>query len=547
MKANKNLIILNIAIALSFCFIFKIFLPVNYNNLGGEHSWLSGSTIKFVNQWLEEGAFTHRFTCYESFDSIEFHSLEERTPYVSYPTGNIFIIYLFVKAFGYNRINISFLKHYQMVWYLLTAMLFGTFMYIWIKKFLKGTPIVQFAVALLSSVIWILLPPNVYYLANIYYNDQAIIFWSVALLLLEYISESTCSSHAKRAYNILKCVVIYIGVLIDYYFWILIFIVFLSKIIQLFLQKTSLSKIVKESLLYVLPVFCGVVTFVYQLTYTKDWFSLLIDRFLSRTGSMENVYLQILQNIRNAYFSGSDKRMILYLSVFLLCILFNCIYAIKKKIIRNLFSDITYRIVFIGFLAPFVQILFLKNHSAIHDFSTLKLGWVMVISGIIIVKTIQIVLCSVIKSSKPIYVIVTYLFGFVFIVWTAGIPVMSKGYGYSKEKACDYVLEEEIYKFADYNDVFFSLSMEIPINPPQHLAVSEKQVYQISSLSEMLTYFPDLDSQADLYLVIMNHDVTLGEEIWVTLDEMLLTEPNIYQDDTYTIIPLDRSSPYLAE
>jgi len=61
-----------IMIFISFVVIFVCIYPVDFDNMGGMHSWLSAATIKYVNQWLEEGALHNHFTCYESFPSVEF-------------------------------------------------------------------------------------------------------------------------------------------------------------------------------------------------------------------------------------------------------------------------------------------------------------------------------------------------------------------------------------------------------------------------------------------------------------------------------------------
>ena len=82
-----TIIVTLVGVSVLFCFV----IPRYTNNMGGTHSWLSGSTIKFVNYWLDEGAINLNFTNYESPASIEFNELEDRTPYLSYPSGKHFL------------------------------------------------------------------------------------------------------------------------------------------------------------------------------------------------------------------------------------------------------------------------------------------------------------------------------------------------------------------------------------------------------------------------------------------------------------------------
>jgi hypothetical protein len=90
----KELAIISIML-ISVCFGYFCF----YNNVftGHEaqdtHIWLSASTVKFVNNWLQEWPLKLHFIMYEYPDSIEFNSLAERGAYISYPPGAMVPIY----------------------------------------------------------------------------------------------------------------------------------------------------------------------------------------------------------------------------------------------------------------------------------------------------------------------------------------------------------------------------------------------------------------------------------------------------------------------
>lgn len=116
-----------------YLFIYFFCIDVDYHNRGGYLMSVSASTIKFVNQWLAEGAFKSHFTCYECFDSIEFRSLGERIPYISYPTGSTFIVWFLAKLAGREHIGISFLKHIQGVFFLIETLVIGLFTYLFLS------------------------------------------------------------------------------------------------------------------------------------------------------------------------------------------------------------------------------------------------------------------------------------------------------------------------------------------------------------------------------------------------------------------------------
>ena len=115
------------ALTLVFAAGFKTLFPIRYGSLTGIHSWLSASTLKYVNNWLEEGPGKLHFVNYESPDSIEFSTLEERWPYLSYPTGETFFVYSFAKLGGKTEIDLPFLKRFQLVCFWISLLLFALF------------------------------------------------------------------------------------------------------------------------------------------------------------------------------------------------------------------------------------------------------------------------------------------------------------------------------------------------------------------------------------------------------------------------------------
>lgn len=50
------------ALLLLVCFLiaFYVIWPVRFDNYGGKHMWLAGSTVKFINVWLQDGLLRDR-------------------------------------------------------------------------------------------------------------------------------------------------------------------------------------------------------------------------------------------------------------------------------------------------------------------------------------------------------------------------------------------------------------------------------------------------------------------------------------------------------
>lgn len=584
MKANskkvnpinlKSLAIVLAMVLLTFLFVFQFVYKPNYENLGGEHSWLSGSTLKFVNDWLEEGATKHRFTCYESFDSIEFNELSERTPYVSYPTGSTFTVYAAAKLTGQTYIDVSFLKHFQMVCYALETLLFATFCYLFLDGTKKLKEIPKTVFSALLAMTWMLLPVNVYYLANVYFADQCVILWVMMFLLLEYISHMDLSPKALLVVNILKVPVIFIGVLTDYYFWILVFIAFCMHFIRNMLLKKKFLLNVKEALWYVCPVLVAVGTFIWQLTYTENWLEELLGKFFFRTGGLEegNVFVRILINFYGA-FADANKIRLVFLMLFMgAFVALMGVKIFKGKLFKEIFTNRTYYIVALGVAAPALQILVLKNHSAIHEFSMLKVGWIIVMSIPVVAliaaelkvgkKGITLSTCTKdlvakdasdcidddvecadsrevvgLAGKKVERNVLAMVVSFVAMLAITGVPTSADYYIDYRYAEVDYPLERVLYETMDYEHVCFSFTREIAINPPQHLAVSGKQVHLIESIGELDTLFPDLSEDAVKVLVIDDTNPDKSQEI-ISLEKSLLENNScIYESGGYYLVEL---------
>ena len=110
-------------------------MPHDFDNLGGKHAWVSGSTIKYVNMWLREGAGNLHFTNMEMFPSAELPTFDDRGPYVSYPTGVTFMVWTAAKICGKTHIDVSFLKHFQLLMYGIESLMLSVLVYIFCRFF----------------------------------------------------------------------------------------------------------------------------------------------------------------------------------------------------------------------------------------------------------------------------------------------------------------------------------------------------------------------------------------------------------------------------
>lgn len=560
MHKSSNIFLLLLLLAITFIGTFSTIFRVHYDELQGTHSWLSGSTIKFVNNWLEETPQKLHFVNYESPDSIEFNETTERGPYISYPSGCTLFVYLVAKVFGKSAIDIGFLKHFQMMCFLLEILLFGLFVY----RFLGRTGIEsekeKVFVSFTTATFWSWLPTNVWYLANVYFADQCIILFVMAFLLLEYECYFCKKKSLSVSLNFIKSLLILCGVLTDYYFWILAFVAFIIQIVLTVKSKKSIGQIIINSLWYAIPVILALCFYAYQLFSVPNWKSILFAKFEQRAGLVKsdtgagayNTPKFIIKSlISNFIYAFGLKENLKVLPLLLLVLYLFAKKADKSEKNSNFIcTEIIFSknglIIILGIISPIIQILLLKNHSAIHEFSQIKLGWIFamlpIVVSLISMKSNnferKITYLGKIKIS---YFLNVFIISFLCIVFFTAVPFSSWSFRKSRmAEYHDYHLAEILKNNTSFEHVCFSFSYEIPNNPPQELAISRKRVYKINSKEELESYFPNLNENAKKIFVIDKTALSnlTNEQIEVQLDLQNFNKI-IYEDDRFCLLEFD--------
>lgn len=539
-KSKTYLIVTMILTAILFYGIIQFVYPVKYDKLDGMDIWLSGSTIKFVNMWLDEGAMTHRFTLYESFDSIEFNSLMERTPYVSYPTGSTLLVYLAAKVCGYSHIDISFLKHFQVILFAIEAILLAVFIYVWLSQIGYKSEKGKTLISVISSISWVLLPESIYFLSNVFWADQCVILWVMAFLLVEYIGG--IKKNTSLAMNCLKAIIIYTGMLIDYYFWILVFVAFIVQFLRGILCKEKLWNNIKKALWYICPVAIALVTFIWQLSYTDGWFQLLLDKFLIRTGISDPVSIEEVFDLMSKAFTGkSVVRLYILFAMEACIILLGSIILIKEKRLKDcIINNNNISIMLVGIVSPIMQIMILFNHAR-HEFAMIKLGWIYIISILLLTVILQ-KLFRVDKNAlykKLSVLLLMYLLSYNILGVVTHNLINAKSFLEEASFEISYDLEEILADIADYHEVYFSFTYSIPVNPPYLLAVSEKEVHQIGSLQDIDRMFPHLSKEADKVFVIDKLLDSKDDNVRRMEQEIMQNGIVKYENDIYCLVKLE--------
>lgn len=543
-KSVSSIFVLFTSLTLFFLISFGIMFKPNYTNNSGTHCWLSGSTIKFVNNWLDESPLKLHFVNYESPNSIEFNNLEERGPYVSYPTGETFFVYSAARIIGKKSIGIYFLKHFQMLCFWLEMLFISLFVYRFLSRNGIRSEFEKTVVSFLTASYWILLPINVWYLANVYFADQCVILFVMAFLLIEYESLYCEKKKYQHILNFLKFFLVFSGVLIDYYFWILVFISFCLEISFNIKNRKPRNEVFKVALWYVIPVLLALLFFAYQLFSIPKWNEILKNTFLFRTGFSENQYNRtdvINYGLKINFLTAFGLKNFKFLFWILIVIFLYIDYNFEERKVILTKNKI---IVLLGVISPLIQVILLKNHSSIHEFSMIKFGWCFamlpIVSALFIVKLVNNL--KVTQSFQHINFSLffhVFLILFLFMALITGVPGSSRKYYISRRGSPnDYHLSEILREYTKYEHVCFSFSHEILPNPPQELAVSKKRIYKISTIDEMKSKFPLLKSEAKKVLVIDKNDTSVTAEQKSVQLSLISKNKSIYEDERYCLLEI---------
>ena len=514
LRKNSGLVATVLFSIVAFIGIFSFVVPLHIHEVGGTHGWLTGSTLKFVNYWLEDGAAELNFTNYEHPNSIEFQSLDERDAYLSYPTGETFFVYMAAKLLGKEQITVAFLHKFQLICFLVEMILMAVFVYCFLRRTVKyKKPVKTVLMAVLTGVLWVLLPTCSYYLTNIYYADQCVILWVMSLILVEYLFR-TGEAKWKLPLKIIRALILYSGILIDYYFWILAFFIFCAEILDVVMRYKKGKR--KKRLLNIVgwfgvPVTLAVATFFLQVTRTSGWMSVFVYNFNNRVSGFHDSFGWIVENLFSNFaqaFTLNDGMGYYLLIIMIVAGVSGLVMLLKRKRLSALITNPGVSIITCGSVAAIIQVLFLKQHSAAHEFSMTKLGWMVAMLPIII--TLIMVWKVQLKHRIRIDIFRAYTVGLLIVLLATGVPISTTGFIDSRFVAEDYSFEETIREHTVYNDVLFSYSEEIQGNPPLPLAASHKLIYKVKDTKEIEKKMSGLPEEA-VGVLVVNNDTELDE------------------------------------
>lgn len=558
---NKLLPYLILFIFTSVVFYYSILLRKQWFGtlMLGDHHFLTGSTLKFTKNWVNEKPWNLYFAMLENPLSIEFNSLAERMPYVSYPPGAIIPIYLISIIFN-KYPDTAMVMNFNLFNHFLISLTLGIIIFLLFRKY-KINKTFSLLFSFIPITLEIFLPGPFYFLQNIYFSDQAVLLPYVLTIFLEILFDE---KKGNMFIKIIQSFVILFGVFTDWFFYFLLLAIFLKRI---FLDNKAfniINRLINNIYLFILG-FIPIIFLIWQVLKLNAVNS-LIERFLVRTGISytEDNTKSFLSTFWWSHFKinfGETGVFLYWLSFSLISLLIIITLRWRVSIIKLN----KYLIYYLGILLllPLIQVYIFKNHSLVHDFSTLKFSFTIATVPFALFPLLLINFSNQIKEKKLFYKIGNHLASFIvfisIIIWIFSkryfsgkdlllfqrsfffsisiigpliillninkkvsifliflsslllsisylinsFPLIHKQFKDKRELPVEKI-GYSISKCTKYNDIVFSFDLDIPDKPPVLISQSMKRVYFISSLDQIRSKIKNIKKPFLIKLFYLN-------------------------------------------
>lgn len=546
-KVNRNITFYSILIFLivSICFVWSVCIRSEwFGSISKEnHQWLTASTIKFAQNWLAENPFKLYFLQLENPNSIEFTQLSDRGIYLSYPVGAILPVYL-LSLLNSSEVSPKVVMAVNLInQYLIALTLAYTLFFLLLKTKIQKK--FSFLLAIFSGITYIFLPGNLYWHQNTYYADQAVMLPFVLFICIEMILKYVnIRPPLAKFLRVIQILTAFYGGLCDYLFYCVGAILFLKRLI--FKEFGDNKKaVIKNMFIYALPFILAISTLIFQVLFTNG-INALYETFLQRTGISE-AGAESAQNFIDTFWCGHIKKFYGISSCYILpagigiLVIFCLLFIFKKDRLKDNRKNIQMLLEFSALilLPCLLQIYLLKNHSAVHSFSTLKLSLFLSTFPFIIT---PILFCLFKYNDKNLADKASFIFAIALVANTFYLTSIYPIHQNLFSPSDDYSAELFLKHSTSYEDIVFSTNYKIPENPPHQLAYSEKRVYQVDSIEQIEQAIEDLQVDYTINIFVDSRWNVDGSASDAILQPLIDRADDIIDQEPYTLYEISKEN-----
>lgn len=490
------------AVIVTVLFAFSVNMRSEYTGYVslGHHHHLTGTSVLFANNWLNDGIFADGFGMIINPKSIEFADNKERGFYDSYPSGAVFPLYALAKISGTKEISFGFVQRWNMFnQYMITLLMALIIYFSFLRAKLK--PYIGFIASLVPSAVILFEPSPYYFLHSVYFADQAVLLPFVLTVFLEMLRTD---AEKKRLISVLEGIVIFFGVMTDYLFICLVLVIYAKRLLLGEITVKSPGAWFRESAAFAAPSVAAVVLFAVQLAFNGP--KRILHQFLLRTGIRVdddgNWIARFPQNFWKTYIiDGYGKNAdIIFKTALVITVLAVAVCIAVRLWKKRGNKEIT------ALLSPaamiifpcFMQVYLLRHHSSVHDFSALKFSLVLSAAYSLIPAVITEAIRSAARLKRQVLTcIAAAAFTAVCCVSVYAAHNAKAEYFFPEPNAEDAAVSEFVNRYTDYDDVVFSdrYSIEDSDTDPPKIALSMKRVYYTETIAEAYNKVKDIGGE----------------------------------------------------
>lgn len=457
------------------------------------HQDVTASALAYTNNWLKEGILKLHLGRYVYPASIEMETLDKRYFYASYPPGSILPVFLLFKTLDVTGIipDIYSKRGAQLLLLILynylihfTIALLLCYMAFFLCLKLGFDPLNSTIFGLVPAIIQFHNANSLYHHQILYNMELAIMLPFVVYVFLEFLRISYTSARVSLVVQVLQPLLMFFGVLIDWFFVFVILAVYTIRIIRKEVEPPiSLNQgllCLKQSFLFFAPALAAVGVWGYQVTYylqniahgnliavarygAEETKMSLFAKILERVGIADGIdyYLYYLKtafvtHIQNGY--GLAGLVVIYAALWAA--------TLGRKFMQD-DNDNTKQatVIYLMFLVPsIIYNLFFLQHSYDHIFSSIKFSPALSLAFILLpifilqifrkdhlLKAVRIMDTRNVSLATVIAISSSMLYGYVQIHDKNTVTKM-----FSRPDYSHVVIGDFIKANIDYEDVVFS-------------------------------------------------------------------------------------------
>ncbi len=508
------------------------------------YEWHTASTLVFVNNWLQEGAWNLRFALFDTPRSVEFRDFDQRFFYPAYPSGAILPVYLLFSALSGGGLVDNFagdrskqlltIIAYNYISHLLLVLLlcFSVFL---ILRHINFDHVNAAVLACIPALIQFHNAHSMYWHHMLYTFDSAVLLPYVAFVFLELLRMTKTSRAVRVTVQILQPLLLFYGAFTDWLFLFVALTVFVLRLLHReIVWPRSLSttlRFVARSFAFFAPVLVALALWIWQVLYFSEQ-SLFTTLASSRDAVTDYNLVTALQfrtgigQHPEGYFHYLIRALYTWLQegygltgVLLIYATFYVVWRGHRLTTSAVKFDRIVIAAYVLFFVPcLLHTLFFLHHAWNHVFSAMKFSFALSLSFVVLPllilqlrgKSARLVVAQIAGKVDVYAVTALALAGAVFYVYLQIYDRYPLTHFFRSPDFKYVVLGDYVRTNTDYEDVLFSNSVMMPIKPPQALSMSGKVVYYVSNLDYVHLLVRDIKRDFRVKILYL-HDQT--EEI----------------------------------